>query len=318
MKQTKGRLKGISAALASAVLLGVVPVFGKQAMLVGFAPLAVVAIRTSIAALLLLLLMAIFQRPFFYIYPVGLAGCVLAGFVNGLGSILYYTALSRLDAGIGQLLYSFYPLFVVFWLMLDRQPISFLTALRLGLSIPGVYLLLSTSANKIDLLGAGFMLTAAALYALHLIINQRVLFEVPAQTVTLYTLLSMAGTVLIAYLIFSRQIPPAEAPWWPVLGMAAITFFSRLTLFLGIKHLGGLQTALLGLGEVMITVWVAHWWLKESLTPAQWGGTVLICIALILVGFDRYPPTKRRSTGLLAWLNPPQIPTSDVPWQSQP
>ncbi len=318
MKNRKPRLTGISAALTSAILLGIVPVFGKQAILVGFAPLAVVAIRTTIAALLLLLIMAIFQRPFFYIYPVGLAGCVLAGFINGLGSILYYTALSRLDASIGQLLYSFYPLFVALWLLLDRQTLSFLTVLRLGLSIPGVYLLISTSTEKIDLLGALFMLASAALYALHLIINQRVLFEVPAQTVTLYTLLSMAGTVVVAYLLFSRQFPPANAPWWPVLGMAAITFFSRLTLFLGIKHLGGLQTALLGLGEVMITVLVAHWWLEEQLTPAQWGGAILICIALILVGFDRYTPTKRHSTGWLAWLNPPQIPTSDVPWQSQP
>mgnify|MGYP001351679550 FL=1 len=193
MKNRKPRLTGISAALTSAILLGIVPVFGKQAILVGFAPLAVVAIRTTIAALLLLLIMAIFQRPFFYIYPVGLAGCVLAGFINGLGSILYYTALSRLDASIGQLLYSFYPLFVALWLLLDRQTLSFLTVLRLGLSIPGVYLLISTSTEKIDLFGALFMLASAALYALHLIINQRVLFEVPAQTVTLYTLLSMAG-----------------------------------------------------------------------------------------------------------------------------
>ena len=46
------------------------------------------------------------------------------------------------------------------------------------------------------------MLGAAALYALHLPINQRVLYEVPAPTVTLYTLLAMSAVVVPAYLVF--------------------------------------------------------------------------------------------------------------------
>jgi hypothetical protein len=42
---------------------------------------------------------------------------------NGIGSVFYYLARARLDAGIGHLLYSFYPLFLRL-LLLDRQPIS--------------------------------------------------------------------------------------------------------------------------------------------------------------------------------------------------
>ena len=40
-----------------------------------------------------------------------------------------------------------------------------------------------------------------------------------------------------------------------------MTLLSRVTLFLGVKHLGGLQTALLGLGELIITIFFAHLWL---------------------------------------------------------
>ena len=83
------RARGVRSALASALFLGLVPIFGKQAILLGFAPLAVVAIRTTLAAAVLLIIMLIFRRGFLYIYPVGLLGCVLAGLVNGLGSILY-------------------------------------------------------------------------------------------------------------------------------------------------------------------------------------------------------------------------------------
>jgi len=75
------------------------------------------------------------------------------------------------------------------------------------------------------------MLIAAALYALHLPINQRVLYDVPAPTVTVYTLLAMSLIVVPAYLLFDRSLPPENAPWLPVFGLTAVTFFSRLLLF---------------------------------------------------------------------------------------
>lgn len=312
-----GRQKGVTAALSSALFLGLAPVFGKQAILLGFTPLAVVAVRTSLAALMLFIFLILFKRSFFYIYPVGLVGCIIAGITNGLGSILYYTALSRLDAGIGQLLYSFYPLFVAFWLFIDRQPLSKVTLLRLTLSLPGVYLLISNSSKGVDLIGAVFMIGSAILYALHLLINQRVLFEVPAPTVTFYTLLSMALTVTIAFLIFNPQLPPVTKIWWPLIGLSFITFFSRITLFFGVKQLGGMQTALLGLGELLVTVVLAQVWLGERLTSNQWIGALLLAVNLLLTAYDQPTASKRLGKGFLNWLNPPKVSPTDLPFQGQ-
>ncbi len=312
------RSTGIQAALISAVSMGMAPIFGKQAMLFGFGPLSVVFLRTGMAFLVILAIMAIFKRSFFYIFPVGLVGCILAGVINGFGSIFYYVGLSRIDASVGQLIYSFYPLFLAFWLLIDRQPIQKLTVFRLAMALPGVVLLISTSKKSIDLVGASFMLISAVLYALHLLINQRILYEVPAPTVTLYTLLSMTFTLTLAFFFYDRYIPPASLSWWPIIGMAFTTFISRITLFLGVKHLGGLQTAILGLGEMLVTVALAVLWLGESLTPMQWCGALLLIISMFLVGFDRYSPEKRRSRSWLSWLNPPRINPSDLPWQSPP
>ncbi len=50
------------------------------------------------------------------------------------------------------------------------------------------------------------MLGAAALYALHLPINQRVLYEVPAPTVTLYTLLGNERGSGPCLLLFDPQL----------------------------------------------------------------------------------------------------------------
>ena len=130
----KGHAAGIYAALTSAVFLGLSPVFGKLAINFGFSPLAVVALRTSMAAGLILLIVVIFYRPFLYIFPVGLAGCMLAGIINGLGSVLYYSALGRLSASVGQMLYSLYPFFVAIWLILDHELPTRLTLFRIGLA----------------------------------------------------------------------------------------------------------------------------------------------------------------------------------------
>ncbi|NTV36580.1 MAG: DMT family transporter [Anaerolineaceae bacterium] len=314
--EKNGHYKGITAALASALFLGIAPVFGKQAILFGYSPLALVTLRTGLATLFLAVFMLLWSRKFFYIFPVGLLGCAIAGVVNGIGSIFYYTALSRLDTSVAQLLYSFYPVFLGLWLLLDRQTIQKITIIRLLIALPGTYLLISAAENKVDLVGAFFMVTAAILYALHLLINQRILYEAPAQTVTFYTLLVMTITVTAAYLIFDRTMPGLGTPFWPIVGMALITVFSRLALFMGVKRLGGLQTALIGLGELVITVALSQIWLGERLSLLQWIGAILICVNIVMIGFDKPTIEKRKSTGMLGWLNPPKISPSELPWQS--
>jgi drug/metabolite transporter (DMT)-like permease len=305
----KARSTGINAALVSAFFLGLAPVFGKAAMGADkFSPLAVVALRTSMAALLLLLIIAIFKRRFLYIYPAGLIGCAVAGAVNGIGSVFYYVGLSKLNASVAQMLYALYPFFVAFWLQLDRQSLSKLTVFRIVIASMSAFLLARGNAGHIDLWGVLFMLIAAALYALHLPINQRVLYDVPAPTVTVYTLIAMSAIVLPAYFIFDRTWPAANGPWTPVLALTAVTFFSRLLLFLGVKHIGGMQTALLGLGELLVAITFSHLLLNESLTQLQWLGTAGLGVSLLLVWFEKPPQHPLHTHGLLSWIQPPDFP----------
>ena len=310
----KERTKGIRWALLSAFLLGMAPVFGRQAITLGLSPLAVVALRTSMAAGLLFLIVALFRRQFLFIYPVGLAGCLLAGTINGIGSVLYYMALARLSASIGQMLYSLYPFFLAIWLILDRQPISRTTLFRISIATAAVLLLTYGTGGTVDPVGVLLMLGGSLLYALHLPINQRVLYDVPAPTVTLYTLLAMSADVVPAYFLFDPHTNSTPILWWPIVGLTFVTFFSRLTLFLGVKHAGGMQTALLGLSELLVAITFGHILLGERLTLTQWLGAAALAASLLTVRNDPgATPRPSDSGGWLSWIRPKDLPPN-IPW----
>jgi drug/metabolite transporter (DMT)-like permease len=157
----------------------------------------------------------------------------------------------------------------------------------------------------VDFLGVIFMLTAALLYALHIPINQRVLYEVPAPTVTFYTLLAMGMVVIPVKLIASgtRFFIPHTA-FQPLVLLTLVTFISRIALFAGVKAIGGVQTALIGLLELLVTVVLAMLFLGETLSLRQWTGALLLVTTLILSAFE--PPLKssRFARGWLFWLRP--------------
>lgn len=299
------RKAGVRAALLSAGFFGLTPIFGKLAVNLGVAPLAVAGYRTLLAALFLFLLTAILNKKYLYIYPAGLIGCGLAGLLNGVGSIFYYAALGRINASLGQLLYSLYPLFVAIILFFDSQPPSRLTIFRIFLATIAVIFLTNTSGGEIDIIGVLQMVLASILYAAHLPVNQRVLYDIPAPTVTLYTLIAMSIVVFPAFLLFDRSVPQANT-WWPIICLTLVTFLARLSLFFGIKHLGGMQTALLGLLELLVTLGLSIVWLQEKLTGSQWIGATILCGSTLLVYFEKASGNRKPGRGgWLGWLTPP-------------
>lgn len=317
---------GVTAAAMSAVVSGLVPIFGKQAYLAGVAPFTLVMLRTAGAAGGLWLAHLLFARRHLYIYPVALAACLTAGFINGLGSLLFYTSLNRLDAAISQLLFTLYLLFLTLLSWLDGYRISRLTLFRAGLALFAVFLLKWAGGGAPDWPAALMMIGAGALYAVHLAINQRTLLDVPAPTVTLYTLTGMAATVGVAYWLNGRPALPASlAAWQPVLELTAVTLLARLTLFLGVKHLGGMQAVLITLSEVLVTLATAITILGETLTPGQWAGAGCLALSLLLVTRERalggrpqprpWLRAYKHSADAVAALSelpePPRVPSDD-------
>jgi drug/metabolite transporter (DMT)-like permease len=287
MSLSHSQRNGIRAALLSALALGTTPILGKQAYLAGMDAYSLTALRTLAAALVLwgIFLSSKRRRKFIFIYPAGLLISFAAGALNGFSSLLYYNGLTLIDAGIGQMLYALYPLFVVVVRRLDGQRVSNWTKVRLIMALIAVTLLIQPGRGQINAVGAGLMLGAGFIYALHLAVSQRVLYEMPPQTVTLYVLTAMTAVVWVAFLIHGPgAVTVAGLP--PMFALATITVTSRLLMFLGVKQLGSIQTALLGVTEILVAVCLAIVTLGEQLVLRQWIGALILIASLLLMFFE--------------------------------
>jgi hypothetical protein len=75
-----------------------------------------------------------------------------------------------------------------------------------------------------------------------------------------------------------------------------------------------MQTALLGLSELLVAILLSHLWLHESLSPPQWLGALALAGSLMLVRYEQAVPRPAMETrGWWSWIRPPEIPR-DAPW----
>lgn len=273
------------AALLSPLFLGMAPVFGKLALRGGSDPFTVAAVRTALAAGLLWILYLIVWRKYIYIYPAGFLGCAVIGTVNGIGSLMYYNGLYRLDASLSQLLNGTYLIFVVLLARLGGQSLSWRSGIRISIALFGLLLLTGGVRGPVSWLGVGLMLGNAILFAGTVTLSQRVLWEMPARTVTLYVMTVMAVVVVMARVAYDlRWLPQSSDATWAILALTVSTALSRLTLFAGVKNLGSLQTTLLAITELAVAVGLSFVFLDESLTTMQWVGVAAFLVSLLLQG----------------------------------
>ncbi len=277
---------GLTFTLFSTICFAFAPIFGKLAYRAGVIPLTLVALRTTVAAALLWGVYLVFWPSAISIGWRELAGCVGMGIANGVGSLFYYSGLARVDASLAQLLYTLYPIWVFIFLSAAGHPVSRLALVRLGVALLGVYLLTYTGLRPPDLLGVMLMITAGACYGWHLVLGQWTLADLDSRTVTLYVLSTMAVVVVVARLALGTPWTPLTAQGWVATLLLALipTALARMLVFAGLQRLGGVQTSLLGVTELLVALLLAFALLGERLSPRQWIGGGLVIASVLLIG----------------------------------
>ncbi len=278
-------MRGVVTALLTPVFLGVAPIFGKLAINAGADAFTVAAWRTAIAVAILWIGYLLFARKFIYIYPAGLLGCVVIGVVNGIGSLFYYGGLGSIDASQAQLLNGMYLIFAVLLTRMSGEKLDRRLILRVALAMIALVIITGFSSKQVNWLGVGLMLANAIMFAGTVILSQYVLYEMPAPTVTLYILTTMAVVVVMVWVAVGKPMSAQtiEAALPPIFALAISTALSRLALFSGVKLFGSLQTAVLALTEIGVALALAFFVLGDRLTPPQVVGIGFLAASILLI-----------------------------------
>ena len=140
-------------------------------------------------------------------------------------------------------------------------------------------------SGSIEWGGVGFMIGSALMFAGTLILSQYVLYEMPAPTVTLYTLTTMGVVVSMVWLAVGEPISAEvlELALPPIFLLGVSTALSRLAMFAGVKFLGGQQTAFLAISEIGVALTMAFAVLGDRLTAMQWLGVGVLGVSLMLI-----------------------------------
>jgi drug/metabolite transporter (DMT)-like permease len=291
---------GLGVALVSAAAFATSGAFGKSLLVGGWSPGAVVTLRITLAALVLLgpALWSLrgrwpaLRRNAWVVVGYGLtgvAGCQLA----------YFNAVTHLSVGVALLLEYLAPVLIVGWPWLrHRQAPRRLTLAGVALAIAGLLLVLDVLGGAdVNLVGVVWGLGAAVCLVLYFLLADHVDDDVPPLALAGGGLAVGAASLWLAALTGvldmtrgAAQVPLGGVivPWWvPVLVIALVAAaFAYVTGIAAVRMLGAKVASFVALTEVLFAVLFAWLVLAELPTAVQLLGGTLIVAGLVAVRTD--------------------------------
>ncbi len=295
---------GLLWALLGAAFGSTVAVANKWLLGSGAGPLAVVALRATLAAAVLGLALLLFRRsalrlpwrevPFFALY--GLVGVALL-------YLAFILAVREVGAALSTTIFYAYPTIAALLAALFlKEPLTWRKALPLPVAFLGCVLVSGLwPGGQVDWRPAGvfWSLLSGTTFAFYFILGRRALARHHPWTALFY---SLAWGALFLDLLWAALsfFPPA----WPLRGSipawSAASFWGALaylalgaTLGLYLADLQALrrievrQLGLIGTMEPFISALLAFLFFGERLTPWQWAGALLIVSGVVWLRWEK-------------------------------
>jgi drug/metabolite transporter (DMT)-like permease len=286
----KERIIGIFLICVSAASFGAMPIFAKIAYQTGTNPISILFLRFGIAALIMHIYIWLSHKS----YPRGRAlfYLFLMGAVGYMGqSFCYFTALTKIPAGLVAILLYLYPALVTVWCMLFlKETITKQKVIALILALTGTALVVEIqfSTNVLGiLLGVG----SALIYSVYIVAGSKVMRDIEAFSASAIIITS-AGMVYAGLVFFQGlKLPQTSLGWTMTLAIAVIsTLVAIVTFFAGLKRIGAVNSSMISTLEPPVTVALAILFLDERLTLIKLlGGLLIIGAAVILAKNEKAP-----------------------------
>lgn len=280
---------GIIAILISTLGFALYPIFGKLVFSGGAGLATVLFVRFLIGALIFWIIV-LWKKGFKSLTGRNLLALLLLGGLGYAGQAgLYLSAVRLIPAAMASLLLYVYPVLVtVLALATKQEGFSILKAGGLVFSFTGLILVLGLTIEGFNLSGILYALGAAAVYAVYILVSNKVLISVSPLLSS--ALISSAACVTYGVTVliqgFSRNL--SGVTWLGILGIALFsTVIAILTFFMGLQKVGPTTASIVSTLEPVMTIGLAYIFLGEHLKPIQAIGALCVVLGALLAAWPQ-------------------------------
>lgn len=217
----------------------------------------------------------------------------LLGILYALSAEFLFLAYDYLSPGIASTIFFSYPIIVALVLILFyKEKLTIPTLLSLLLVVAGVGVLSIKKGEALNYIGLGISLLGALVYALYILIVNKVRIESSGVKISFYSMLFSSLYFLVKSLLLRESITISS---WALAGDLTLfaiitTSLSLVTLVYAVRYIGSTPTAIMGAFEPIVAVLISVGLFGEQLTPSLViGGIVIITGVLIDILFRKHP-----------------------------
>lgn len=227
------------------------------------------------------------RQDWFAVLGLGLIGYYLS-------SLLDFTGLQYIGAGLERLILFLYPTLVVLLsAALFKRRIGRSELLALVLSYAGIAFVFMQDAHLPQhglVLGTALVFASTLTYAIYLIGAGHTIARIGAMRFTAYAMVVASIATFLQFALTHPASALALPPRVYGLGLTMAIFSTVLPVFMlssAIRRIGSGHTALVGSIGPVATLFMAHALLGEALSPQQMGGTLLVLAGVLLISLQR-------------------------------
>ena len=217
----------------------------------------------------------------------------LLGLLYALSAEFLFLAYDYLSPGIASTIFFSYPIIVALVLILFyKENLTLPTLLSLLLVVAGMGVLSIKKGEALNYIGLGISLLGALVYALYILIVNKVRIESSGVKISFYSMLFSSLYFLVKSLLLRESITISS---WALAGDLTLfaiitTSLSLVTLVYAVRYIGSTPTAIMGAFEPIVAVLISVGLFGEQLTPSLViGGMVIITGVLIDILFRKHP-----------------------------
>ena len=221
------------------------------------------------------------------------------GVLVAIQSYCLYSAVARLPIALALLAFNTYPLWSAFWarvlykhraeaFVLKAMPVMLL-GLALALDVFGAASGLGAAAHWQQIgAGVGFAMTAAATFALAMILTQHEAVDLDGRVRTALTM-GMVMVLASAFAIVGGgwSLPHTPTGWWGLVGLTVLYGTAFTLMFSLLPRLGVVGNSAIMNIEPVFALVLAWLLLDQSIAPIQVVGALIVVSTVMVLGLRR-------------------------------